>query len=194
MKIFTQLYKKVMERLENELDPKLSYHTPDHTRLVIDRAEEIAAYEGVQGRELELLRLGALYHDIGYVEGRENHEYTSCVIARRELEQQGLTKAELDEICSMIMATEIPQGPQTKLAQILADADLYYLGTEEYDEIAAKLREELDHFVPDFNDERWLALQINFLRQHRYHTDFARKHLEPKKLKLLERLQKQMIH
>ncbi|NJL32951.1 MAG: HD domain-containing protein [Chloroflexaceae bacterium] len=63
------------QRLKNELSPRLVYHSLAHTeRDVLAAAERFAAYEGVQGEELLLLRTAVWFHDIGYVVQRANHE------------------------------------------------------------------------------------------------------------------------
>ncbi|MDA0973125.1 MAG: hypothetical protein O2867_05255 [Bacteroidetes bacterium] len=41
------------------------------------------------------------------------------------------------------MATKVPQEPKDHLARILCDADLDYLGGDDYDEIAGGLYQEL---------------------------------------------------
>ncbi|MBS1734547.1 MAG: YitT family protein [Bacteroidetes bacterium] len=86
------------------------------------------------------------------------------------------------------MATKIPQTPVDKLGELLCDADLYYLGTNQYQEYADKLRQELKKTGLVKTETDWELLQVEFLSNHRYFTQTAVKELEPQKQKVLEKL------
>ena len=60
--------KYVFSRLERELPATLYFHGPSHTREVLKTAERLADLESVSVEELFLLKTGALYHDIGFLE------------------------------------------------------------------------------------------------------------------------------
>lgn len=55
----------------------------------------------------------------------------------------------------MIMATKIPQSPKNKLEEIIADADLEYLGTDEAAKKADDFFKELHHLHPSLTKEEW---------------------------------------
>jgi uncharacterized protein len=188
MSNFSHIHERVLRLLDENLNPSYTYHDADHTRRIIKRTEELAREEGINGREMDLVKLAALFHDSGFLDGRDNHEERGCRIARRELKKDNLPEGEIDAVCGMIMATKIPQRPKNHLEQILADADLYYLGTRRYTEIANLLFLELKSFVPEFDRAKWYQVQVDFLKNHRYHTEFAQRHLEPVKKSNLERL------
>ena len=82
----------------------------------------------------------------------------------------------------MIMATRVPQKPQTKLEEILADADLEYLGTQNFKPVSDLLFKEKKHLNSNLSLKEWNAIQRDFLESHVYHTDYCRKHKEPKKV------------
>lgn len=176
--MFTQIYRKVMSSLENNLPPWLYYHSPDHTRYVLEKSIFLAEQEGVTGRELFLIKVAALYHDIGFIEGREDHEQKSCRIASKELPEFDITPEELDKICSMIMATKIPQRPKTLSEKILADADLEYMGTDSFHKVSEKLFRELKHNQPQLSRQEWNEIQVKFLTNHSYHTNYCKIHCE----------------
>ena len=72
------------------------------------------------------------------------------------------------------MATRIPQSPSTKLEKILCDADLDYLGRDDFYEIGSRLFEELrDQGVVE-TEREWNLVQKTFLDSHRYHTNFSK--------------------
>jgi len=188
MKKYKHIYDRIVDKLEKHLNPKLVYHTLDHTVLVMGWAQELAERENVTDREFTLVQLAALFHDTGFLISREEHEMRSCEIARAELANEDLTHTELDTICGMIMATKIPQSPKNHLDRILVDSDLYYLGTDDYDKYSNLLFEEIKHFNPSFTQEKWKQVQIEFLETHQYSTDFAKNNLEPAKQEHLKRI------
>ena len=179
MKImFAQIYRKVMSNLENNLPPWLYYHSPDHTKYVLEKSIFLAEQEEVSGRELFLIKVAALYHDLGFIKGREDHERKSCEMAAEELPQYEISPEEIQKICGMIMATQIPQQPKNLSEKILADADLEYLGTDYFYEISERLYKELKHFTPKLTRQEWIEIQVKFLSNHSYHTSYCQKYCE----------------
>ena len=162
-------------RLARELPPSLTYHCLEHTRDdVVPAVERLAAAEGVQGEDLLLLRTAAYYHDLGYIERYEQNELISVRMAREALPSFGYSPAQIDMIASLIMATAMPQRPETLLEQILADADLDVLGREDFPTRDAALRNELAARGQDYTEPAWNASQLQFLQTHRYFTAAAR--------------------
>ena len=88
------------------------------------------------------------------------------------------SKSDIKKVKDLIMATKIPQDPSTFLATILCDADLDYLGRDDFETIGKSLKEEWQSYsiFPNL-DEIFDAIQIKFLSSHTYHTDFARTNL-----------------
>ncbi len=185
--IFEDIYKKIIGKLEHELPEELAYHNAHHTKYVVEKAKLLAGYENITGKELELIKIAALYHDTGFLIDHKEHENLGCQIAFRDL-QRVLTADELENVCGMITATKIPQKPRNIQEKIVADADLFYLGTTNYRQFSKKLYMELKHFDPSINDEKWLQIQTKFLSSHSYHTNYARETLQPGKEKNLNAL------
>lgn len=188
LKEFENLKIEIIERLGKNLPEHLYYHSPQHTERVLKAAEFIAKKEKIKGHELLLIKLAALYHDYGFVNTYANHEEEGCRIASEELKVLGIENSDIQKICGMIMATKIPQKTHNILEEIVADADLEYLGTKDFDHISNKLYQELLHRNPDFTLENWNKIQIEFMDKHRYFTDFAKNNLEEKKRKHLNKL------
>ena len=188
MEIFEDIYENVIKRLESELPVSLTYHNADHTKYVLDRAHFLANREHLSNREILLVKTAALYHDTGFLVQRKDHEALSCKIAFNELQGSDFTSVELAEICAMITATRIPQSPKTLPEKIVADADLFYLGTIDYEYFSGNLYSEMKHFDPELTEKAWLKIQQNFLSRHRYHTDYCKSVLEPLKERNLNSL------
>lgn len=157
--------------LRENLPKDLYYHTPEHTMDVISAAERIGMNEGCSQDEIFLLKTAALFHDAGYTRDKREHEKHGCVIVTEMLPKHGISKEKIDAICALIMATKVPQQPLSKLDKIICDADLDYLGRNDYFTIAENLHRE---FIAcgKIKDERdWMQLQLEFLQSHKYFTD-----------------------
>jgi hypothetical protein len=179
----------IMAKLEKELPTWLSYHNVEHTRNVLKNALEIAASERISGEDLDILSTAALLHDAGFIEKYTGHEQVSCTIAKQLLPQFDYSDRQIEKICEIIMATKIPQSPKDHLAEILCDADLYYLGTDDYGIVAEKLYPEfIKEGIADSKME-WQRQQIRFLESHTYFTDTAQELLSGKQKKNLILLQ-----
>lgn len=176
-------------KLLNEKTPKyLTYHTAEHTLYVLEKAVYIAEKEKVSKADLKLIKLAALYHDIGFIETHIDHEEVGYEIAKKQLKAYGYTKEDINKICGMIMATKIPQKPQNLLEQIVADADLEYLGTNHFETISELLFEELKHFDTNLTREQWTQIQIDFISNHSFHTKYCRTYKSFRKYNNLRKL------
>ncbi|MFP5439408.1 MAG: HD domain-containing protein [Bacteroidia bacterium] len=164
----------ILKKLTAELPPSLAYHSVEHVLDVLRAVEKHIAAQGITGHDAVLLRTAALYHDSGFTVQPEGHEELSCGIAGEMLPQFGYSPEDIDAICGMIMATRIPQSPKTPLEEILADADLDYLGRDDFFEISAKLFKELKSRGLVSNEDQWNKIQLPFFENHRYFTAYAK--------------------
>jgi uncharacterized protein len=108
-------------------------------------------------------------------------------MAKEILPNYGLSIHQVELICNMILATRIPQSPVTKLDKILCDADLDYLGREDFYQIGGRLLEELKEQGVVETEREWNLVQKTFLESHRFHTQYSKINRENfKKERLLE--------
>lgn len=180
--------KFITAKLIQNLDKDLFYHGFHHTEYVMKVMEEIARNEPLDDKEMLLLRTAIWLHDSGFLETYSNHEEKGCEYARRWLPGYGYSQNNISTICGMIMATKVPQNPQNLLEYIIADADLEYLGTDQYDVVSDTLYRELLSKKIVQSEEQWAKIQVNFLTSHYYHTDFCINHREEAKQAHLTRL------
>ena len=127
-------------------------------------------------------------HDTGYIITYNGHEDESCKLARRYLSGYSYSTDEINTICAMIMATKIPQLPQNKLQQIIADADLEYLGTNNAAVQANNLFKELITINPLLTKQDWNKIEIDFITAHHYFTRYCKANKEPIKQAYLKSL------
>ena len=178
----------IFKKLEKELPDGLFYHGLHHTRDMYQSAVEIAEQENIEGNDLNLVRVAALFHDSGFTTTYEDHEEAGCAILKKELPRFGYSPEEVETICGMIMSTKVPQTATTSLERIICDADLDYLGTDKFERIGNTLLEELNSRGAGLDEMKWNELQINFLKNHEFYTETCIKLREPVKQQHLEML------
>ncbi len=185
---FDDLEEYILNRLENELPGHLYYHNVKHTMDVCIGVEIIGTAEGVNEEELLYLKTAALFHDMGQIIQSNGHEEISCKYVREILPQYEYDDDQIDIICDIIMATQLPPNPQNKLQKIICDADLDYLGRADFIPVSDTLFKELceQNIITDKNT--WNKLQVNFISSHQYFTDFAKNNREVNKQNQIERL------
>lgn len=189
MKNWDLLCHTVMNSLKENLAPFLTYHDWKHTEHVIRMAEFIAHKENISDEDIVLIKTAALFHDAGFINSiSDGHEEASIQLAKEKLPQFGYTNNEIELIAGMIRATSIPQEPKTKLESIIADADLEYLGTDNFERIGTNLYLEIKHTNPNLSISEWNEIQIKFLQTHQYHTPYCIQYRNPAKQKNLELL------
>tara|TARA_R110002096_G_scaffold377363_1_gene571187 strand:- start:68 stop:661 length:594 start_codon:yes stop_codon:yes gene_type:complete len=184
--------KWVWNTLQSGLSNSYTYHNVKHITSVVNDLQYFVDYYELSRYNHNLLKTAALFHDIAFVKSHVNHEAESAMIAEEQLPKYGFGKDEIESVKNMILATKLPQSPNTFLEEILCDADLFYLGGKEYFEIAIGLKQEWNNIGFLKGDElQWIDAQLSFLKTHRYHTEFARTKLEPGKKKVIKKLQVQ---
>ncbi len=179
----------ITDLLTNRLSPELTYHNLHHTKSVVNAANELARLEGItNSNDLFILLTAAWFHDCGYVNTYEKHEEESCRIAMELLPDAGYNQEQIHIICSLIMKTHVPQMPETILEKILCDADLDYLGKDDFVKEGANLYSEWKSRGRVQDESEFNRIQIGFLEKHRYWTSTAQRLREPVKSDHLRRL------
>ncbi len=185
---FTDLQEMILDKLERELPEYLFYHNYKHTIDVVNQAELIGYGEGVDDEQILLLMTAALFHDAGHTIGYDNHEYFGTQIAREWLPRFKYSETQIDEICNIIMATQLPPQPKTLLQKIICDSDLDYLGRSDFIPVSNTLYEELkaQKKMPSLN--AWNKIQVKFLSVHHFFTNTANSLREVNKQAQIERI------
>lgn len=178
---FEKVKKFILDKLKKELTKNLTYHSLGHIKDVYSAAENLADLENVTGEDLTLLLTAVLFHDSGFLISQKEHERLSCGIVMEHLPKFGYTPEQIERICGMIMATQIPQTPHNKLEKIICDADLDYLGRDDFFTIGDKLFDELVMYGIIDSENEWNKLQVRFLEKHHYFTLSAKRLRKAKK-------------
>jgi len=159
---------QILKKLSAGLSEDLLYHSVKHTKDVVKAVERIALIEGVTDEGLFLLKTAALFHDAGFIKQYDSNEAIGAQMALDILPKYGYTEQHIKTIVALIYVTEIPHKPVNKLQEIMCDADLDYLGRDDFEVISDRLRQELRKMGKITSDRTWDEIQVVFLKQHRY--------------------------
>ncbi|MBT3421508.1 MAG: phosphohydrolase [Bacteroidetes bacterium] len=185
---YSQVKEYMLNKLKKELNHELYYHGVHHTIDVIASCKRLSESEGINANDLLLLQTAAVFHDSGFLETYKGHEEVSCRYAGEMLPGYGYRASDIEKICEMIMATQIPQSPKSFLSKILCDSDLDYLGRSDFDPISNGLYKELIAYNMVQDVKQWNRIQVSFLGNHNYFTKTAKDTREIKKQQKLDEL------
>lgn len=184
---YYKLRRKSWDLLHSGLPKELHYHSIRHTKSALKNCEEYIRYFDIERYDAKLLRIGVLLHDIGFTVSIENHELAGVKIANELMSEFGFSNADIKIVSELILATRMPQRPKSLLENIICDVDLDYLGRKDFYEISDLLYRELLERSDYFDRTQWNKIQIKFLEEHAYHTEFAKKRREsPKQERIAE--------
>jgi len=182
--------KFILNKLERELDPRLTYHSIAHTLDVLESAIRLAELEKLSSKEILLLKTACLFHDSGMLVTYRGHEEASIEICRQTLPAYNYDDEETGIICRMILTTKLPQCASNHLDKILCDADLDYLGRPDFFMISHRLKYEWDILkIYPTTLQEWYKIQRDFLSSHKYFTISALKLRQSKKMENLKQVE-----
>ena len=162
----------VVSLLETQLAPTLTYHTLRHTTTVVKEAQALAAAAGLGPAETEALLVAAWWHDTGYLDAYDGHEYRSMERAATWLTAQGVLVDRVQLVQRLIRATHRDEAAETELQQLLVDADMSNLASDDFQASAELLRTEWEASLGrTYANENWAELQLTFMQAHLYHSE-----------------------
>ena len=182
----------VFELFKNKLPSHYIYHNYRHTEEVAEAARKIAGKMNLSEEDTEIVTLAAWFHDTGFIERSQNHEDASIEIAKKFLSEHNYSNEKTEKIIGCINATRYPQSPKNILEEIIADADLFHIGTKDYNGRSDLLRIEWEKAAnKNYTDLEWLKINTDFLAGHKFYTRYAKKTLDESKAETLVKLQKE---
>ncbi|MGC1205228.1 MAG: HD domain-containing protein [Flavobacteriaceae bacterium] len=194
----SKVKKHCLDLLKHSRCKVLPFHSIKHTLEVFENVETIGNYEGVNKEEIEILKIAGLFHDTGISQEYIGHESISANYANTFLSGLNYPNNAKAEILNCILATRMPQNPISTLECIICDADLFHLSSSNYLFKNELLRTEWKEYMDlIFTDEEWCQLNLDFLTNHKYHTDYGKNVLQEKKQKnimLMEKLKAEAIN
>jgi hypothetical protein len=175
------------------LPETISFHNYNRTAKVARTCDTLSIQSDLKESEKMLLHLAALFIDIGYCTDPANSVPASVRLARNYLSEKGLEDSDIKVIAESLEAIGYPQQPVSLVAQYLCDADMYYLGSNNYPLNSELLRKELSLVDKlTFTDKEWTKKQLQVLEDHTYFTPEARKLFKKRKRNNILLLQNQL--
>ena len=110
--------KYVSSLLRKELSTDFIYHNLSHTNRVVKSVSILNEGENVTEINAENLLITAWLHDIGHINGSENHEERSVELAVKLLKEQNVDQERIAQISSLILATKMDYEPQNLFGYI----------------------------------------------------------------------------
>lgn len=151
-----------------------SYHGPEHTRRVVQSADQLAIDSDIPEDERATVLIAAAFHDCGFYSDMDDHENISAGMAADFLSAHDAPLPMINKVAHLIQATALHARPVTALQEILRDADLHYLGCEGFLPKAELLRQEWKATRNlSFGELAWLKQNVTFLETHRFHSPAA---------------------
>jgi putative nucleotidyltransferase with HDIG domain len=174
----------VRDLLDNELSKDCLFHTINHTLEVVRNAEIIADYSNLCEECKDVLRIAALFHDVGYIDSYEDHEIESASYASSFLTSKNIDESIIKQVVESIHATKMPQQPKDDISKVLCDADLMNMTFDDYFEQIDLMRLEWEKTgKAKLNKEEAYKSSLEFFKAHQYHSEYGKKILQPKKEK-----------
>jgi HD superfamily phosphodiesterase len=183
----------VSKLLLSKSQPGLLYHDYTHTVEVVEGAKMLSSSYELSPEEFDVLLLAAWFHDTGYTQQSEGHEAISIALATEFLKSAHVEQNRIDLVAACIRATASGVEPQGLLQELLKDADLLHLGTEEFFEKSELLRGEKSFLQGDnISELDWLNEEVEFLKTHVYYTKAAHLKFNHQKSKNLLKRRKEI--
>lgn len=171
--------KHVLELLSTKLPEGMFYHSPDHTRFVVQAVETIGKATGLPEHEMNIARIAAWFHDVGYVNSQDDHESESMRLAGAFLKDKKIDDQDVKEVLSCIEATRIPQSPKSDAARVVCDADMMHLASPDYYTHIDRMRKERKNLENrKISKQEFDQVSTTFFRVHEYFTDYGQNILQ----------------
>ncbi|MCJ0743775.1 Pycsar system effector family protein [Pedobacter montanisoli] len=183
----------VVNYFNNHHNASLVYHNLAHTKRVVEAAVQIANHYQLKDDDFFIVYTSAWFHDTGYFIETISHEEKGAEHAATFLSGLHVDEKIITAVKSAILATKLPQNPANLNEQILCDADLFHLGSDDFNERSKLLHKEVEQLChKEISKKNWRIRDIEFLEKHTYHTDYCRLLLDEKKAKNIEKLKKKL--
>ncbi len=179
--------------LSEKLPENILFHNFNHALLVKKYAETIGAQTDLSADEMNILRICALFHDTGYVNSYENYKEESIKITSAFLAEHAVDQQSIDHISEIIKATKQYEGPKDKIAEVLCDADMMYIASENALEQFDLLYDERALAKSKFHKRSIFEKgSIDFFTKHSYFTEYGKTILQAKKEATAKRISERM--
>lgn len=186
--------KTASEIMQRSMAPEpYAYHNVHHVEEMKDVALSLAEAYNLSEKQVADVELACWFHDVGYGNGAEGHEDRGAAEWEKFAATQQLSADRTKAVRDLILATKMTYKPSTLTEKIIKDADCAHVGSKEYFDISARLKQELENLSnKPITDKDWLTQNLKFLHAHTFYTPVAGSKFNPRKRKNLLKVQKQL--
>lgn len=156
--------------LAEHLHKRYTYHNADHTLNVCNAVKLFAEKSTLSPGTTLALRIAAVFHDFGYLQQSFDNEKLALPYLKEFGDRFKIDEPILQQSGDLILETTFPYAPVTPAGKLLCDADIEYIGREEFFQQAELFRRELaaDNIV--YTDKQWWTMEIEFLQTNTFFT------------------------
>jgi len=185
--------KHINDYFNTHHDDRLVYHNLQHTHSVVKAAQQIANHYQLNDEDFFIVTAAAWFHDTGYFEDNLHHEVKGAELANNFLETEGVNEELRQKVSSAILSTKIPQKPTNLIENILCDADLFHLGSEDFRQKGKLMHKEAELiYNKNISKKDWRIDDIRFLESHQYHTNYAKLLLNDQKQRNIDKIKNKL--
>lgn len=185
--------KHINDYFNTHHDNRLVYHNLQHTQSVVKAAQQIANHYQLNDEDFFIVTAAAWFHDTGYFEDNLHHEVKGAELSNIFLESEGVNEELRQKVSNAILSTKIPQKPTNLIENILCDADLFHLGSEDFRQKGKLMHKESELiYNKDISKKEWRIDDIRFLESHQYHTDYAKLLLNDQKQRNIDKIKNKL--
>lgn len=158
--------------------PEFVYHNLDHAKRVVKAARQIADHYQLKEEDASAVFIACWFHDTGYLFDSNEHEAISAELAISFLEQEKAHSNLIKKVQECIQATKIFCSPPSLIAKIVADADLFHFGTDDFRKNNLLMKHEMElRYGKEIPSDKWQKGALRLLEKHRFFTDYCQKNL-----------------
>ncbi len=190
---YTDLERDIYELLLKETEPVYLYHNVNHTFDVVESIVRIGEHEKLGQTDMLILKTTALLHDIGYLKKYDHNELISVQMSVELLPRYNYLNEHIKKITDIIRMMAQPFKSRGYFASLLCDADLDYLGRNDYFSRSMLLYSEWKQLNIVNNLKEWYNIQITFLSEHEYFSDFSKLQRENLKQEFIKQIKELIL-
>jgi len=191
--IIKQAEERVIELYNSVSDENILYHNMDHTRSVVEKANEIAAHYELSEKDITILNIAAWFHDTGHLfTDPSSHEQKSIALMKEWLADKGDYATLANEIEKVILATKFSTPPQGLVQEIIKDADTYHFGTAEFKRMDKLMKNEMVLRNQGTIVSNWKKNTLFLIESHQFYTSYCKDLLDDGKQKNIAKLKKKI--
>ena len=143
--------------------------------------------------DLDVVTLAAWFDGAGYVGGIEGQEKGSLDTEPSFLRESEYSEEKIAHVAGCMRATEMPRNPKNLVEQILCDADLAHLASEDFLALTEPVRYETKHGAGrKLTDTELLTTNIDSMSGRCDFTDYAKSQFEKQHRRNLRTHEKQL--